>query len=91
MPLFRLAYINSSILSGDASQARHDIADLLLTSRRNNEAAHVTGALLAGDHRFAQVLEGDRAAVEETYRRICADTLIPSRPGSHGAIHARQF
>ncbi|MGI8725748.1 MAG: BLUF domain-containing protein, partial [Methyloceanibacter sp.] len=40
----------------------------------NNEAAHVTGALLATDNRFAQVLEGDRAAVEETYRRICADT-----------------
>ena len=92
MPLFRLAYISRSLVSGDASGERHEIADILLTSRRNNEAAHVTGALLAMHNRFAQVQEGDRAAVEETYRRICADTrhtdivMVLMEP-----INARQF
>jgi hypothetical protein len=70
--LFRLAYVSTSLLASDKRE-REQIADILLTSRRNNEGAGITGALLATDNSFAQVLEGERGAVEATYRRIVRD------------------
>ena len=54
----------------------HDAASLeaiLEVSRRNNEAAGVTGLLVAGGRRFLQALEGPDAAVLATYARIHAD------------------
>ena len=44
-----------------------------MSSRRNNETADITGALLATDDCFAQVLEGEQETVEETYARITRD------------------
>lgn len=79
MTLFRLAYISTSLLASNPREREH-IADLLLTSRRNNEGAEITGALLATDNSFAQVLEGARGAVEATYRRILRD------PGHTGIL-----
>jgi len=70
MALFRLAYISTSLLGGEGQL---QLADILLMSRRNNEAVHVTGALLATQSNFAQVLEGERADVETTYARIATD------------------
>ncbi len=58
--------MSTSLLSEDPALERREIADLLLTSRRCNESAEVTGALLATEHHFAQVLEGERADVEDT-------------------------
>jgi hypothetical protein len=72
MSLVRLAYVSVSLLADDPNERRH-IADILLSSRRNNEACEVTGALLATDHNFTQVLEGERDAVEATYGRIVRD------------------
>jgi hypothetical protein len=72
MSLVRLAYVSTSLLADDPDERRH-IADILLTSRRNNEESEVSGALLATDHGFAQVLEGEREAVEATYGRIVRD------------------
>ena len=72
MTLHRIAYISTSLLAGTPRE-REEIADILLTSRRNNEEAEITGALLATDHCFAQVLEGERGAVEAIYRRIARD------------------
>lgn len=72
MALFRLAYLSRSLLAGDPREREH-IADILMSSRRNNEAAKVTGALLATDECFAQVLEGEQEAVEDTYWRITRD------------------
>jgi hypothetical protein len=72
MSLVRLAYISTSLLADDPNE-RRQIADLLLTSRRNNAGSEVTGALLATDRNFAQVLEGERAAIEATYERIAGD------------------
>jgi hypothetical protein len=70
--LLRLAYVSKSLLAGDPREREH-IADILLSSRRNNEEAKVTGALLATDRCFAQVLEGEQDAVEQTYGRITRD------------------
>jgi FAD-dependent sensor of blue light len=70
--LLRLAYISKSLLAGDPREREH-IADILMSSRRNNKEAQVTGALLATDASFAQVLEGEPAAVQEAYERISRD------------------
>ena len=60
------------------SQATHDVSPeelvaLLEVSRRNNEAVGLSGMLLYSSQSFLQVLEGEPAALEETYRRIGAD------------------
>jgi hypothetical protein len=91
MALLRLAYVSRSLLAGDPREREH-IADILMSSRRNNIEAQVTGALLATDKCFAQVLEGEQEAVEETYGRITRDprhqniVLLLTEP-----IAARQF
>jgi FAD-dependent sensor of blue light len=72
MSLVRLAYISASLLADDPN-TRRQVADILLASRRNNEESEVTGALLATGRYFAQVLEGEREAVEATYERIARD------------------
>lgn len=72
MSLVRLVYISASLLADDPNE-RRQIADILLNSRRNNEESKVTGALLATDHNFSQVLEAERDSVEATYERIARD------------------
>lgn len=49
------------------------LESVLAVSRRNNEAAGISGLLLAGGRRFLQALEGPKEAVEETYARIKID------------------
>lgn len=49
------------------------LASILATSRRNNDAAGISGLLLVGGRRFLQALEGPGDAVEATYARIKAD------------------
>lgn len=50
-----------------------EVEALLHSARRNNDEAGVTGALLHYDDRFLQVLEGEPAAVEACFSRICRD------------------
>ncbi len=49
------------------------VADILHTSRPNNQRSNITGALLACDGWFLQALEGRRIDVEHTLRRIERD------------------
>ena len=49
------------------------LAEILRVSRRNNDAAGVTGLLIVGGKRFLQALEGPREAVLATYARIQRD------------------
>ena len=49
MSLFRLVYASTSLLSDEPDLAREQIEQILLVSRRNNEAAEITGALLFSD------------------------------------------
>ena len=92
MASFRLIDVSTSRLSADPDEERRQIADMLLTSRRNNADVQVTGALLATGYSFAQVLEGERADVEETYARIQRDPrhtdLVPILTD---CIETRQF
>jgi hypothetical protein len=61
-----------------ASQATHDIdpdelVEILELSRRNNEAAGVSGMLLYCGQSFLQMLEGDADVLAATYDRIAGD------------------
>ncbi len=89
--MFRLAYVSTSLLASDPRE-REQIADILLTSRRRNEDADVTGALLATERNFAQVLEGERKNVEATYHRIVCDPRhVGIVPILMQPIETRQF
>lgn len=68
MPYF-VAYVSSASQLLSAEQ----LEELLATSRRNNMAQDLTGALLYQDGNFIQVLEGEQSVVEDTYSRIAAD------------------
>jgi Sensors of blue-light using FAD len=72
--------------------SRSELDDILEASRRNNAAADVTGMLLYKDGNLMQVLEGDEAAVRETYARIALD---PRHRGLlvllEEAVEERQF
>jgi Sensors of blue-light using FAD len=92
MSLFRLVYASTSLLSDEPDLAREQIEEILLSSRRNNEAAEITGALLFSDTNFSQVLEGPRSEVERLYEILHHDPrhkdliLLLSEP-----MAARQF
>jgi Sensors of blue-light using FAD len=92
MALCRLVYASTSLLSDDRDTARQQIADILSSSRRNNAADDITGALLFSDTNFAQVLEGPRAAVDRLYETLHHDMrhkdllLLLTEP-----LEARQF
>ncbi|WP_291750686.1 BLUF domain-containing protein, partial [Limnobacter sp. UBA3510] len=60
------------------SQARSDFSEevlkeILLTSRKNNSAAGITGVLVHGGGMFMQVLEGPEQTVLRTYMKILDD------------------
>lgn len=66
--MWQLVYV-SSMLGDDEST----LAGILESSQRNNTRNHITGMLLYYGGSFMQVLEGEKAAVHETYARICRD------------------
>lgn len=55
------------------AEGRRTIDNIVAAARRNNSEIGVTGMLLVGPNRFAQILEGEAAAVGKTLRRILAD------------------
>ena len=50
-----------------------ELVALLTKARRSNESAGITGAMVYGEGRFMQVLEGEVTAVTTLYERIIAD------------------
>jgi hypothetical protein len=61
-----------------SSQAKHEfnnkmLDEILLTSRKNNAAAGITGVLVHGGGMFMQVLEGPEQNVLRTYVKIIDD------------------
>ena len=73
MALARLIYVSEPQLDPAAGSTLAQIATILSASRRNNEAANITGALVYDEHWFVQVLEGDRRAIWQTFARINED------------------
>lgn len=69
MSLIQLIYVSSAI--EELSDAQLDA--ILESSVRHNQPQAVTGMLLYSRGNFMQVLEGEEAAIDETYDRICQD------------------
>lgn len=69
--LTSLVYISRSQVDGPFERAA--IRAILETTRRNNAADGVTGALMLDDGHFIQVLEGDRTIVDARFKRIKRD------------------
>jgi hypothetical protein len=90
MSLIRLVYASESRLV-DANR-RAELDGILASARRFNDQNGITGFLLATENAFAQVLEGPRDSVMETYGRIMMD---PRHAGvrllAEEAIAARSF
>ena len=69
MPLYRLAY--ASLVNKRLNKM--DLREILSKSVNNNMRDNIGGALLFNSGVFLQALEGSRAALNVTYRRIAAD------------------
>lgn len=69
--LYQLAYISRSRSPLDQTT----LSDILDVSQRNNARDEITGVLKFHDDLFFQILEGERAAVEDCYhKRISYDS-----------------
>lgn len=75
MSLMRLAYASEATFQAKPVEkgVEPHVARILMTSRRNNGRSKLVGGLYYGDNRFFQYLEGEEAAVKETYARILKD------------------
>lgn len=71
--LYRLVYASKNLIAGTEAEVAAAVTQILSTSQRNNAKVGVTGALMFNAGAFAQVLEGPRRAVEETFERIQRD------------------
>lgn len=69
--VFSLVYASRSVVAPDEADAAAE--DIVRISRTRNLAADVTGCLIFAAGRFAQVLEGEQAAVEEIMASIARD------------------
>lgn len=67
--MHRIVYLSSA--TGDLDEQQ--LKNLLLHSRRKNQARAITGLLLVSEGEFLQVLEGERYAVEQLYAIIARD------------------
>jgi hypothetical protein len=71
-PLYRLVYYSRNAIAGGADLATA-ITSILAKSQANNLRVGVTCALMFNSGCFAQVLEGERSAVEGVFERIQQD------------------
>ncbi len=89
--LHRLIYHSQATLT-PATTLEEEFPRILATSRERNTEDHITGALLAYEGWFLQVLEGPHPKVVETFERIRRDprhrsvTLLQAEP-----LYKRQF
>ena len=71
--LYRLVYASKNLFQGSEAELTAAVGQILAASQRNNAQSDVTGALMFNTGAFAQVLEGPRQGVEETFERIQCD------------------
>ncbi|MCJ2124466.1 BLUF domain-containing protein [Methylobacterium sp. J-077] len=71
--LYRLVYASKNLFQGSEAELTAAVGQILASSQRNNARSDVTGALMFNSGAFAQVLEGPRQGVEETFERIQCD------------------
>ena len=67
--LKRVIYVSEKTDSSDAS-----LAQIIVSSTKNNPETGVTGCLLSGSNSFLQLLEGPRQTIDRLYVTISADS-----------------
>lgn len=73
MYLHRMIYYSRNAIKELQKPIKAEVRSILDQSARNNPPLGITGALLFNGTFFAQILEGDRKAVTETFCRISND------------------
>lgn len=73
MALARLIYVSEPQLDPAHGSTITQLGAIMAASRRNNEAAGITGALAYDESWFIQVLEGERRTIWKTFARIGED------------------
>jgi hypothetical protein len=92
MALSRLVYFSRNLLDTSQGELADRVSGILAVSVANNRRVDISGGLIFSREWFAQVLEGDRTAVTETFARIQRDmrhgepAIIEIKP-----IEARRF
>jgi hypothetical protein len=92
-PLSQLVY-TSTYRAGRVDSELQALRSILSVSRRNNQAAGVTGFLIFDRDSFLQVLEGPREVLEATMARIARDerhrdvSVLDVRPIGQRSFHA---
>jgi hypothetical protein len=71
--LCRLVYYSRNRIQGSEAEVAAEVASILESAQRNNAPRGVTGALIFNAGVFAQVLEGNRRDVEQTFEQIQRD------------------
>ncbi|MGY6567551.1 MAG: BLUF domain-containing protein [Salinarimonas sp.] len=69
----RIIYYSRSTLDADRETRAEQTAQLIRTSRRQNEFSLMTSILVHDKGYFTQMLEGDRDALNQTFNRIAQD------------------
>ena len=73
MSLVRLVYFSRNRLATARGALADQVSEILSASVANNRQADISGGLVFSAEWFAQVLEGDRVSVTETFARIQRD------------------
>lgn len=73
MPLYRLLYRSEIALKVCEDSLDRQIDEIVVASVTSNQKVGLTGALIASEGLFVQVLEGPRTPLERTFERICCD------------------
>jgi hypothetical protein len=69
----RIIYFSRSALDKDPVTREEQQLQLVRTSRRQNEFALITSVLVLDKGWFTQMVEGDRDALNQTFKRITSD------------------
>ncbi|MDT0641651.1 BLUF domain-containing protein [Zunongwangia sp. F363] len=68
-----MRYAVCYVSTANPSIKRWEIEELLLHSRKENNATGITGLLLYSDGNFLQVMEGEKEQIQKLYRKIKED------------------
>ena len=71
--LYRLVYQSTCVLHETEASLLAEVDDILAVARHKNAALGITGALMFNGSHYAQVLEGERGAVERLFETINLD------------------
>src|SRR3954470_21858727 len=73
MSVFSIAYRSRSLIQGLTAECLGELTLLLDAARLRNRSLNVTGALIFTEGLFAQILEGEEAAVRQILESIQKD------------------